>query len=515
MPEASSRVLLDRTALRLDGRPFLTIGAVLRETAAAELPAALAELAAAGFNTVAGPPITERNLWYAEALFEEAERHGHLVVAEAAPSLEDPAAFLGRKFKHRASLHSYRLPPPANEAALEAYCLQRDHLRTLDLFHPVWAPLGRDLDIARWAEAMDLHSVTQRAGGPKPRTGMDDGCAKLERILAAAAEENLQPRPLFCHSLQAGRLDEDPASPAAGAPEADLVRIRAWELFSMRCRGFLADSAEHLRAPQGRDRFCALAILAQEAAILHDFLAEGQIVYSEADTGHPRIRAGMLHHGDEVLVLLWRSATGDEYWIDDSIATRLELRLQLGAAEGLHAWRLDFPAARRVRIAPPHRGALRVEVGAVDLTAAVLLSRSSARAERLAVQMREALPAAANWAIQGLEARLSKIAATEGELSHLSTAHAPARHLEAGWRKLEESRQQFARGEHEACWTGIAEAQRGLRALVDSRMTEALSSARVERDSELDLLRRSYCNLPRFHREVARSLGARPALDFT
>ena len=515
MPEASSRVLLDRTVLRLDGRPFFTLGAELRDTAASELPAVLRELSDAGFNTVGSPPLEERNAWYAQALLDEAEKHGHLVIAQAAPGQPAPAAFLAKRCKHRVCLHSYRLAAPPDNAALQEHALQRDHLRTMDLFHPIWAPRGAGADLARWAAAMDLHSVAQVPGGPAPRSEGEDARRLLLQVEAACREHALAPRPLFCHALQCGRPGADPASLAAGAPEADLLRIRAWELLAARARGIVADSVQDLRPPSGRDRLAELAVLAREATILLDFLAEGQLVHSEVDTGHPRLQASLLHHGDDVLVLLWRSATGDEYWIDDSVCDRLEVRLKVPEAEGLGAWRLDFPGVRRLSIGRQYKGAATIPAGRVDLTAAILLTRGTQRADAMAAAVEQALPAATRWSLEGVRARMEKAARVEGELSHLSTAHAPQAALEAAWQLLDKAAALHDKGADADAWKALEAAKRRLRSLVDQRMTEALASGRVERDSDVDLLRRSYHTLPLFHREVASRLRTRVALDYT
>ena len=62
MQEASARVLLDRTMIRLDGRSFFSFGVQLYLTPKEKMASVIGKIASAGFTTVATPPSSPGNI---------------------------------------------------------------------------------------------------------------------------------------------------------------------------------------------------------------------------------------------------------------------------------------------------------------------------------------------------------------------------------------------------------------------------------------------------------------------
>ena len=536
MAEASTRVLLDRTTIRLDGRAFFAFAARIYLTPPEKMEQAVAELAEAGFTALMSPPASPGNRQALDALFDAAGRHGLLVILTTEPRLPEPAIFLASSFKHRPELHSYCLPLRENsEEAFTEYCSERDHLRAQDLFHPIWTPRPPGIPLSRWLDAVEIHSVPQKLGGPFPRHPEDGAEYELAQVVGHCARHTIG-RPLFCHSLpvgvpdearEAGVYDFDPwtrGQPPRAidwypyladfgnlprrdmmAPEPDLVRLRLYEVLANRVRGVIADSYDFLQGPPpftGRDRFCELACIAQEVGALYDFFAEGQLVRADIETGHPRLRAAMLHHGNDILILLWRSSQGDEYWVDPAAMARVEITIRLETTAEMTAWRMDFPAAQPIEVARDLKGAVRLHLSGVDLTGLILLTRSNRRPRELAAALRERLPRAARYRVQGAAYRLQKHELIEGELAALGRGARPPRLLADCRVAIEESRELLDEENYHEAWNRAGSACRTLRILVNREMTESLSAGPIVRDSRLDLLRRSFFTLPRFYQEA-------------
>ncbi|MBI5153887.1 hypothetical protein HZA57_01510 [Candidatus Poribacteria bacterium] len=537
MPEASTRVLLDRTTLRLDGHPFFAFGVNLFLTPAEVIPGVMRDLARAGFTAVMTPPISPGNVPSASAIFEAAEQNNMLVILRADPRVPNVSTFLASRFKHRPGLHSYYLPTAdTTAAAFDQFCRERDRLRAYDLFHPIWTSYRPEYPLARWIDSVDIHAVPQGTGGPRPRLLEENGGELLRRVVEECARTSVG-RPLFCHALQVGiadsaresglydfdpwvrslprrmldwfpflaNLPELPRWDFLG-PESDLLRVRLYELLAGRVRGVIAETYEFLQGPQpftGRDRFCELACLAQEVAVFREFFSEGQLVRAELETGHPRLRGAMLHHGDDILVMLWRSAEGDEYWIDPSTMNRVEVSIALNAPMTTNAWRMDFPAARPLEIVRDLKGAIRIDLDMVDLTALVLITRGTQRAKDLATALQRRLPTVARYAVEGVEHRLTKIMFIENELLTMKAGQNQQQRL-LDCHDLIEDAKKFLRLDEFADACAMAwQAGRLLRTIVNRQMVEALASSNVERDSREDMLRRSYFTLPQFFKERA------------
>ncbi|MCB2156246.1 hypothetical protein KQI84_15325 [bacterium] len=548
MAEASTRVLLDRTTIRLDGRPFFAFAARIFLTPPEKIDEAVCDLAEAGFTAVMSPPASPGNRKTVETLFDAAGNYGLLVILAAEPRMPEPAVFLAAQYKHRPELHSYYLPlREDSEKAFAEFCSERDHLRAQDLFHPIWTPRPASVPLSRWLDAVEVHSVAQTLGGPFPRRVESEGQFLLTQIVEECARQTIG-RPLFCHSIpvgvpdaarEAGVYDFDPwieRLPSRSKdwhpyltdlgnlprrdfmpPEPDLLRLRTYEILANRVRGIVADFYEFMqgRPPlTGRDRFCELACIAQEVGALHDFFAEGQLVRAEIETGHPRLRAAMLHHGDDILIMLWRTTQGDEYWVDPNAMSRVEITIRLESHVEMMAWRMDFPAAQPIEVARDLKGAVRLYLPEVDLTALILLTRSNRRPRELADGLRDRLPHAASYRVQGAELRLQKHELIGQEMASQGRELRQPRLLEDAREAVAQAREFLDEEDYVHAWECASAANRLLRLMVNREMTETLGIRKVERDSRLDLLRRSFFTLPRFYQEAQLPIKKEP-LDYT
>ncbi len=539
MAETSTRVLLDRAILRLDGRPFFTFGARLFLTPSHKIVKAIEDIATAGFTTVMTPPASPGNLSTLNTIFNAADKYGLLVIVSTDPRYPEPSGYLGSCFKHRGCLHSYCLRTlDDSEDAFIWFCRERDRLRTQDLFHPIWTPYRPGFPFRLWLDSVDFHSVRHGIGGPFPRQAEENGADILSTIPNECAKARIPGRPLFCHSFQVGVPDRarqvglysfDPyvrqVEPIAEnwhpylatltewprwdflPPDPDLIRIRAFELLAARSRGIMADFYEFLGGPSpmtGRDRFCELACLAQEVSVFQDFFSEGQWVRGDLETGHPVWRARMLHHIDDILIMLWRSAQGDEFWIDPSKISRVEVTIGTETQAEMQAWHMDFPVVKPVPIARDAKGAIRIQLDSLDLTGKILLTRSQQRPQDIARTLQYRLPKATEYKVKGLEHRLAKVELVEQALNvkHVGIRQMPQ--IEECRKLVTEAHELFEINEYVDAWQFAAHATQMIRTIINRQMVSAMTVAfNIEKDSVYDLLRRSYYTLPQFYYEIS------------
>lgn len=538
MGETSTRVLLDRTTVRLDGRPFFAFGPRIYLTPRERISTAVADCADAGFTAVMTPPASPGNVPALNALFDECERHGLLTILAVEPRLPEPSAFLSANFKHRSSLHSYcLLTPDDSEASFIRYCTERDRLRAEDLFHPIWTPLRPGFPYRLWIASVDLHATAHGTGGPFPRTKEEDGAATLNGIFRTCSRERLQGRPFFCHSFAVACTDRTRASgvysfdplvastPAESRewfpwlaalgesprrdlmiPDPDLVRVRAYELLAARTRGIVADFYEAMLGPSpttGRDRFCELAVLAQEIGVFADFFAEGQFVSADVETGHPLLKAAMLHHSDDILLLLWRSAEGDEFWIDPARMTRIEIFIGLQSDTEIDAWRMDFPGEHQIPLMRDAKGDVRLQLDSIDLTAKILLTRSRQRPRDLAARLQSRLGRAARFRVDGVRYRCEKVRSVEKLLEEANRGSRDAAPLREARDLVREAERLLGSGDDRAAWIAASQSAQLLRTHINQQMARATAWSRpVPEGSVLDALRHNFMLLPEFYRRA-------------
>lgn len=539
MAEASTRILLDRTVIRLDGRPFFSMGVRLLLTPWERIRETLDDVAAAGFTTVITPPASPGNLPIVHAILEEASYRNLMVIVSADRRVPEPSSFIARQFRHFESLHSYCLPLfDQSRQSFERFIVERDRVRAQDLFHPIWTPFQPGLPMRNYLECTDLHSVAQTVGGPFPRDGKNDGARLLKQLRSESQRCNLTGRPFFCSSLQvsvpeearaAGFYEMDPLirrlSPRVEdwypylanlpemsqrdflPPDPDLLRLRCYSLCSVGCRGILADSYDFLqgRSPYtGRDRFCELSVLAQEVLSCPLFFSEGRPASEEVETGHPRLRAGILQHSNDFLLLVWRSGQGDEYWIDPSPMHRVEVGLPSLEEPELEAWRVDFPRARRLNLERAPSGLLRLRLQSVDLTARVLLTSSAQRSAEVSAAIDEMLPTAAAYQVEGVEHRLNKVLLIERDLMRIGAGTRQERFVEECRQNLEHARALLDAEDFANAWDVSFECIGLLRRIINTQMIAARSGTRqLDTGSRLALLRHSYYTLPDYYKESA------------
>lgn len=549
MPEASSRILVDREVVRLDGRPFFTFGPRVFLTPQDRLRDVLASIASDGFTAVGTPPCSPGTLPLVKAVFDAAEEANLMVVLHADPRLPDHGRYLADHFSHRRALHSYVLPPrgPGRDG-LEGFLRERDNIRAKDLFHPIVTPLGAGQFTAPWLKAQDYYCPTtpqRRVVNRRilqPRPGQAIGALR-------PLPPKVPARPFLCLDLPVGTGDEerraglysdDPwvdrfphraadwfpwlanlaRSPRRDflAPDPEILRLQIYELLFSGCRGILLDFFEMLGGQMpytGQDRYLEAAILAREVGLFRDFFAEGHDVAMPLETGHPRLAARTLRHGFDSLIVLRMEGYEEDFFVDEAHMERTEISLHLEQGGGeVHAWRMDFPKPRELEIMRDSVGSLRFLVGPLELTGLVLVTTGTRRSAQLVSDFAELLPTVARHAVRQLEIRHGKALLIEGELREMSAGIDNSERLAATHRILCEARAALLEGLHGHAYELARSGCRRIRQLIKYQVARALASPYHERSELLALLRMSYHTLPRFYREGAQET-ARAFTDLT
>ncbi len=537
MHAASSRLMVDRSVVRVDGRPFFTFGPRLLLTPPHRYAEVCKTIAEVGFTTIGSPPASPGTLPALHLLFDAAEEVGLFVILMADPRLPRHGRYLAEHFRHRVNLHSYCLPWDDSREDMEAvYFRERDEIRSADLFHPVWAPLGKQRPGPHWLRSMDLY-----AGPQAPWAASADAAPSLGERLAEVSRICRPPtvaRPLFCSSLpvavsdddrRAGLYEFDPAVRAAPrealslfpaytiydeepradwlAPEPALLRLRAFDMFSHGLRGMMLDFYEAMLGPpphDGQDRFAEAVILAQEIAVLRDFFAEGNPEMCLIEPGHPKLRAAVLRHGEDHLILV--RAIGEEDGVaGECYFQRTEVDVRPESSKAWNCWRVDFPSAHPVHIVQDAHKALRLRCGTVDMTAVLLLTPGRQRAEELAAAIDARLPLVARYAVWGLRSQLAKVELIEGQLAEANCGVRQSETLLRAREALAAAAGALAKNEYGTAYERSRGGQRDLRQL----MRVQVARARVEplyADSEKRVQqRRSYFLLPAFYSERKRT----------
>ncbi|MDX2175230.1 MAG: hypothetical protein SF028_02060 [Candidatus Sumerlaeia bacterium] len=534
MPEASSRLLVDRSIIRVDGLPFFTFGPRLLLTPPGHYRDACREIAAAGFTCVGSPPASPATLPMLESLFEAAQEHGLFVVLLGDRRLPRHGRYLADRFRWRPNLHSYGLPWYDDLADMEErFTSERDEIRARDLFHPIWANIGARRSNSFWLRSMDLY-----AAGQEPwHASMKPGPTAANRLaeVARLSRPPSVPRPLFCASLPvlssdsdrlAGLYDHDPnvrilpreyenwfpgftafdseAREDWLAPEPSQLRLRTYELLMQGVRGVLLDFWEAMRGTPphtGRDRLAEATILAQEIAVLRDFFAEGTPELCMLESGHPKLAAAVLRHGEDHLVLLRAIDDSPTHSPGENLFLRVEVDIRPTAPRAWTGWRMDFPSAHPIAHVEDAQRALRLSVGTVDTTALVLLTPGRQRAEALARGLAERLPLAARAAVDCLRHLLAKTGWVEERLHELRAGVPPGTWLEAARKASEAAQGELAAGNHERAYTDARAGTRALRELMRVQEARARGDLLANNSMRRDHLARCYFTIPEFFRE--------------
>lgn len=535
MSEASSRILVDRSALRLDGRPFFAFGPRVLLTPPERYAEVLASITAAGFNTVGTPPCSPGNLPLIDTFFDEAERAGLLVVLIADPRLPEHGCYLADRFRHRRALHSYLLPPrPGDQQSLSAYLRERDALRTRDLFHPIHLPLGPDQNAESWIQSQDILSVSVRATERRP----GGGAPRIHPAAGFTDAASTLPRPRYCVDLPVITRDADRAlglyaedaavnrhSPRSidwyphlanfanlsrrdfMGPDPEALRLWVYGLLAREVRGILMDFHEGFAGQlpfTGRDRLAEASILASEIQAFEPFFAEGRPSLLQFDTGHPRLQGHVLRHGHEQLMILSLGGYEDDFFIDEAYLERTEISVTIEEQDSeLSAWRMDFPHPTRLEVIRDSVGTARFLAGPLELTGLVLLTPGTQRCQRIRETMRELLPSVAGHAVSVLEVRFAKLLHTEGELRSMGSGVNNLERLRHMQKSFEKARAAMKEKDYGRAYQYSREGCRLGRQIVKYQMARALATPVFENNSLRAMLRMNYFTLPRFYREGA------------
>lgn len=545
--DASSRVLVDRTVLRVDGRPYFSYGPQVLLTPPARYGEALAQIASLGFTAVASPPASLGTIPLLDEFFDAAERAELMVLLVADPRVRDHGRALAEHFSHRRSLLGYQLPPSLDDAELPHYLAERDAIRTRDLFHPIFAPLPESLWEKRWFSPQDLYAaVTPAPTAPGGRFVAPVSGQVARRLLEATPTAN--PRPVFCTDLPVtisdreratGLYDDDPVVAAHSrrrldwypyyhhfdgqsrrdllGPVPELLRLQVYGLLMAGVRGIMLDFYEAMLGASpgsGRDRLAEASLLAREITLLRDFLAEGRPAGLDVDSGHPRLEAASIQHGRETLILLRMSGYEDEFFVDECFLERTEVSVFWRDPGELNAYRLDFPKPRKLEIIRDQAGSIRLLAGELELTGAILLTPGQQRAEDLIRTINAALPGAAAIAVDGAAMRYAKVEAIESELMSLGLGMDNRERLRAVHARLVAARQALQREDFALAFDEARTVGRFIRRLVKYQMAKALAMPLMDQRGNHPLLRTNYYTLPRFYREN-QAETAKAFLDIT
>ncbi|MEO8376612.1 MAG: hypothetical protein ABI579_02990 [Candidatus Sumerlaeota bacterium] len=541
--EASRRILVDRSTIRLDGRPFFTFGPQLLLTPPERIKAAIGEIAAAGFTTVGSPPCSPGSLHLIKAVFDAADEAGIMVVLTGDPRLPEHGRYLADVFRHRSSLHSYMLSPRlTTKEALADFQRERDSIVASDLFHPVSAPcIASQIDSA-WLRSQDVYSIIPEEmpahAATSPRFCQRPGPA----VRALTRDDEIPQRPVIVPGLRvsvsdteraAGIFADDPwvsrLSPRAIdwfpflanfatmprkdllGPDAEMLRLQVYDALASGARGVLLDFFEAMGGPtpySGRDRFCEAAILAQEIGLLNDFFAEGRAEPVLVETGHPRLDASVIRHGLDYLIVLRMNGYEEDYFVDEAYMHRTGVDIMLAGDDAWRAWRLDFPAAEELEIQRDRAGAARFLAGPLELTGLVLLSTRTQRAQEYATDMQNRLPLVARMAVEELEVRFAKLLLIEGELSTARVGLNNEERMRTIHKGVESARELMRTGDFAGAFVKARQSLRFSRQIVKYQMAKALATPIPSGSPLRGLLRGSYYTLPQFYREGSSDPGS-------
>lgn len=546
MSEASSRVLIDRSIVRLDGRPFFSFGPRLMFTPQEKIPAAVAELADSGFTVIGSPPCSPGTVPLMEALFDAAEAHGLLVMLIPDPRLPEHGRYMADRFRHHTSLHSYVLPRrPADDQGYTGWIRDRDSIRAHDLFHPIFTQLEKEQYTSRWLRSQDIYCPV--TSGETLRARLRPApMGKIFRTLRRSAA-TVPSRPYFCLDLPVFTSDEERRSgvhsddrwvadhsPTAldwfpylanfanlprrdfFGPFSELIRLQVFDLLSSGARGIVLDFYEGMcghGAYTGRDRYYEAEILAQEIGIFQDFFAEGRPEALEIETGHPRLGSAVLRHGHDLLIVLRMEGYEEEFFIDEAFMERTEVSMILPDSEDVKVWRMDFPEAKPLDIMRDAAGSIRFLPGPLELTGLLMVTKGERRSQDIAREIRERLPRAARAAVEILAARFSKVALIEGELRQLDAGVNNRERLLVVQKSLEEARSLLQKEDPAGAYLKARQTTRLIRQIIKYQMARALATP-VTGAADRNLFRTRYYSLPDFYRE-ATSDAAKAFSDLT
>ncbi|HNM46499.1 MAG TPA: hypothetical protein PKH51_05715 [Candidatus Sumerlaeota bacterium] len=541
--EASRRILVDRSAIRLDGRPFFTFGPHLLLTPPEKLKAAIGEIAAAGFTTVVSPPCSPGSLHLMNIVFDAADEAGIMVVLMGDPRLPEHGRYLADQFCHRKSLHSYMLSPrEITREGLADFQRERDNIVASDLFHPVSAPCNASQIDAAWLRSQDVYTIIPEEmptrAATAPRFCQQPGPA----VRALTRDENIPQRPVIVPGLRvsisdaeraAGMFADDPwvsrLSPRALdwfpflanfstmprkdllGPDPEMLRLQVYDALASGARGVLLDFFEAMSGPtpySGRDRFCEAAILAQEIGLLNDFFAEGRAEPVLIETGHPRLDASVIRHGLDYLIVLRMNGYEEDYFVDEAYMHRTGIDIMLAGDNAWKAWRLDFPAAEALEIQRDRAGAARFLAGSLELTGLVLISAGTQRAQECAEAIQKRLPLVARMVVEQLEVRFAKLLLIEGELSAARVGLNNEERMRTVQKSMDAARELLRGGDFAGAYTKARQGLRFSRQIVKYQMAKALATPVTGGSQRRSLLRGSYYTLPQFYREGASEPGA-------
>ncbi len=546
MAEASSRILIDRSVVRLDGRPFFSFGPRILLTPPEKFRATLTEIARLGFTVVGSPPCSPGTASILESFFDAAEEVGLMVVLIADPRLVEHDSYMAERFRARPSLHSYLLSPrPATRPGLDNYLRDRDSLRAKDLFHPIFVNLNRDQLNVNWLNNQDIYAPAILENNNSNRSTHQNASSGIRRLLDTDESPN---RPLFCTDLRVtiseferkiGIYADDPTISSLPpksidwypyqaelgkknrrdlmAPAPEILRLQVYDLLGNGARGILMnfhEAMEGVLPGTGKDRLLEAAMLSHEINAFQNFFSEGQPESFPLETGHPRLVAKALRHGLEHLFVVRMDGYEEDYFVDEAYMERTEFEIVAPPDGNVRVWRMDFPEPRELELIRDSSGSLRFLAGPMELTALLMITPGSKRAQEIADLIVSKLPYVSQLVVDQLEVRLAKISHIEKQLQSLRAGIDNSERLIFVRKGLAQSKACLIDRDYKAAYTGARRCLRMLRQVIKYQMAKALSTPISEKSGLRVHLRSNYYNLPRFYKEYSVET-ARVYMDLT
>ena len=170
-------------------------------------------------------------------------------------------------------------------------------------------------------------------------------------------------------------------------------RLLVWMAISHGMRGIMLwpDTGLFMPKDKGGDRLAEASIVGCELELLGPFIVAGDERRDAARTSHEDVEVCQIDRGEESLLILTKHGENYHYAVDEALATDVQVRFRpAGDLEGYHAYSVSFPEVSElsVRALGQH---LSIEVGSVQVTDLILVTKDRTHIERLSAGMAQRL----------------------------------------------------------------------------------------------------------------------------
>ena len=247
-------------------------------------------------------------------------------------------------------------------------------------------------------------------------------------------------------------------------PDPEHVRLLSYNAMAAGAKGILQYRGDFL-VPEfgGGARIAESGIVASELEVIGPWLVDGK--YRGKLTCTPEADATCFEFSRGMLIVLVRQGEHYEYHADAAFSERTAVHLRRQLRPGEHAVRVDFPALKRLDTDEDGT----IEIGAWELTSAVLVTSVPELVEEVGNKLAERLPDAARFGIEVAETKYGHVQQTVAELRKWETD--PLRlpddeQLSLSAAEIADAKSHAANGRHAQAFAAARRAQRRLRAQV-------------------------------------------------